>query len=840
MSDSFDDGDFTNNPTWVGSTNHFVVNTSNELQLYMEDAGDSYLSTPHNLSTLADKEWRFRVNYSFSPSNNNYGFTYLTATDADLSTQPDGIFFRIGENGSDDPIQLIERNNGIETTILTSSPGIVANSFNVRIKIIYRANGDWELYVDLAGGEAYQLDQTANHPTSILGNHIGVWLNYTVSNAKKFKYDDFYVGDIEVDLTPPSIDTLYAISNTEVDVLFTEGIDPVTGTELSNYTVAGLTGNPALITQDPENQALFHLMFSTTFEIGQPYLLAIENVADYEGNAMGLESKTFVYVEAQTPEYGDIIINEFFPDPTPIVGLSESQYIELYNRSDKYFNLQDWLVSDNNSSGHIDTETWLFPGEYLVLVPSSGMTDYPNATKVTSWAVLNISGDEIHLHTPDGLLVDELSYTTTWYKDEAKEDGGWSLERINPELPCSAVDNWRASIDPLGGTPGAQNSVFDTTPDEIAPTIVDIEINEGNTITLIFSEPVDSLSLLSAGFFSDFLTVDERIIEGPYPTQMSLVFVETLIPGHPYEFSLMYFTDCSGNQGEYSGAFIVPQTPESGDLIINEILFNPLTGGSDFVEIYNNSEKYIDIKDWQLANLDGDTIGNQKSVEQSYLINPHEYVVLTKDTNFQLMNYPFAIPGKFVQMASLPSYNNDFSTVYLLFQNEIMDEVAYDESWHFSLLNSYKGVSLERFSPDGPSNDSSNWHSASETVGFATPGRVNSQNIQPGNEGGTLNLSSKTFSPDNDGFEDALILTYTLTSPEMIGNMTVYDDKGRKIKTLMEQHLLGNEGMVKWEGTKDNGTKAAIGPYIISFEIFNLESTKVETILKTVTLAGKF
>src|SRR5690554_52085 len=268
MSDSFDDGDFTNNPVWVGSTSEFIVNANNELQLNGPSAtSTSYLSTPHNLTVLDDMEWRCKINYSFSPSAGNGGLTYLTSTDADLSTNPDGIFFRIGETGSDDPIYLIERSGGTETPILTSTLGIVANSFEITIKIIYRSNGDWELYTDLAGGSAYQLDATANHTASILGQHLGVWLRYTSSNSTKMKYDDFYAGPIQVDNTPPNLNTVTPVSSTELKVLFDEGMDQTTGEDISNYSVDGGIGNPTLVQQDGSNLALFTLTFPTSFNV---------------------------------------------------------------------------------------------------------------------------------------------------------------------------------------------------------------------------------------------------------------------------------------------------------------------------------------------------------------------------------------------------------------------------------------------------------------------------------------------------------------------------------------------------------------------------------------------
>lgn len=36
--------------------------------------------------------------------------------------------------------------------------------------------------------------------------------------------------------------------------------------------------------------------------------------------------------------------------------------------------------------------------------------------------------------------------------------------------------------------------------------------------------------------------------------------------------------------------------PDKSDLIINEILTDPFVGGEDFIELYNRSQKFIQVK----------------------------------------------------------------------------------------------------------------------------------------------------------------------------------------------------------------------------------------------------
>ena len=83
-----------------------------------------------------------------------------------------------------------------------------------------------------------------------------------------------------------------------------------------------------------------------------------------------------------------------------------------------------------------------------------------------------------------------------------------------------------------------------------------------------------------------------------------------------------------------------------GDILISEVLFNPRTGGVDFVEIYNNSGHDIDLKELQLANVN--TAGepaNIKNVSSAKLmIAPGNYWVITTNQANIKLNYQ-VIPG---------------------------------------------------------------------------------------------------------------------------------------------------------------------------------------------------
>jgi hypothetical protein len=80
------------------------------------------------------------------------------------------------------------------------------------------------------------------------------------------------------------------------------------------------------------------------------------------------------------------------------------------------------------------------------------------------------------------------------------------------------------------------------------------------------------------------------------PIQLGTIYNVTVLSG---------ITDCVGN-ALINGSlpFALPEAPVANDVVINEILFDPNTGGVDFVELYNRSKKTINLKDLRLGSMD--------------------------------------------------------------------------------------------------------------------------------------------------------------------------------------------------------------------------------------------
>lgn len=837
FSEYFDDGDFSSNPTWLGTASLFQINASNTLQLNDNQAGKAYLITSHGLSTFSDKEWKFKVKQTFSSSGSNNGRVYLSTLASDLTTNPDGIYLQFGEGGANDAIRLIERTSGVDKEILAGTVGAIASSFDIKVRLTYSNTGDWTLYVDPAAGENFVVEATENYSVSSIAPNFGILCNYTSSNSTKFYYDDFYVGDIIVDLTPPIAQTVTVVSANQVAVLFDEPLDQISAELRTNYRINNGILNPSNATLDTTNLALVHLTLSTNLVVGNNYQIEIENVEDVNNNPSVFTTLSFNYLIAETPVKGDVLINEFMCDPTPAQGLPEVEYVEIYNRSAKYFNLENWQIGDASGFGTLPN-IWLNPGSYLILVANASLVHYPAGVGVSSFPSLNNSGDDIVLVDSNGVEIDKISYTNNWYKDDVKAGGGFSIERINPTLLCTGISDWQGCILSIGGTPGLENSVFDVSPDLVAPTLVSSFALAPNFVELNFNEGLDSTSIAEALYtFDPLLNVNQLFITETDLNSFTIELQENFVLGHFYDLTIDGISDCNGNTNTLDVSLILPEQGVGNELLINEVLYNPVTGGKDYVELYNNSDSYLDIKDWIIANYDDDTIANISAVPVNYLLAPNDFVVLTEDSTAQLNQYPFAVSGKFIEM-DIPSLNNDSSTIYVIKNGIISDKLSYDDDWQFRLLDDSDGKALERFSYTSPTDDQDNWHTAAEYVSFGTPGKENSQ-VASIDYMGDFMLSSATLSPDNDGFEDVVILTYQMNNPDLLGTVKVYNDKGVEVKVLAENYLLGAKGTFSWDGLNEDNNKVSIGPYIILFSATSISTGEVLLKRKVLTLTQK-
>lgn len=550
---------------------------------------------------------------------------------------------------------------------------------------------------------------------------------------------------------------------------------------------------------------------------------------------------------AQTANRYDVVITEIMADPTPVVGLPNAEYIEIKNVSATAFNMAGWRLSDAAGTATISASVILQPDSSLILCATGNVAAfaiYGRTIGVTSFPSLDNDGDVLTLRSPQNKVVHTVAYTSDWYGNEAKKEGGWSLEMIDPKNPCGGKDNWKASVNNLGGTPGKTNSVNAANPDAAPPQLMRAYVTDSVTPILVFNEPLDSASAAIAANYSlpGFAIISATVIAPQFQT-VQLKLASPLQASNLYTITASNVTDCRGNAiGAYNKVRIgLPQTPFAEDVVINEILFNPKTPGSDYVEFYNKSKKVIDAAKLYIANRSstGAVASLKKLSEEPFYLFPEDYLVVTEDASAVKMQYLVKNEDGLLQLSSLPSFPDDEGHVVLIDINgTIIDEVAYKADWHFGLITNDDGVALERIDPAGGSNDKSNWHSAASTAGFGTPTYKNSQYKLVESINATIDVTPKVFSPDNDGTDDIATVSYTVGESGYVANVTIFDAGGRTVKYLVRNALLGLSGSWRWDGLDEKNSRLPVGTYIVYTEIFNLQG-KQKAFKNTVVLARR-
>jgi hypothetical protein len=826
FAENFTDGDFTNNPQWVGVTNDWIVNASGQLQSNNTVANSSfYLSTASELATAA--QWEFYVNLTFATSGANYVDVYLTASASDLSAITTFGYF-VGIGNTTDEISLYRKDAGVAagSKIIDGVDGSVSSSGNnlVKIKVTRNAANQWTLWRDITGtGNAYFREGNSTDATYTSSAFFGFFVKQsTVAGfAQKHFFDDIEAKPFVPDVTAPLVQSATAIAANALDVLFNEPLDNTSSQVIDNYSVNNLIGSPTIALLDATNTALVHLTFATDLPSGINCQLIVNGVKDMANNAIVNGTANFTYFAPYTAQQYDVVIDEIMADPSPAVALPNNEWIELRNTTTTAINLQGWKIGDlTGVSGRMPAFV-LKPDSFVIVCAGSNVTamaSFGTTIAVTNFPSLDNEGDQLLILSSQGKIIHAVNYSAAWYKNELKKNGGWTLEMIDTKNPCSGISNWKASTDLRGGSPGSKNVEDAVNADKVAPKLLRVYAVDSVNIVLVFDEPLDILKAATVNNYSISDGIGVPIVAvavSPVFDKINIHLGTPLLAAKVYTIKAANLSDCVGNViGTKNTARVgLSAVADSLDIVINEILFNPPPAGSDYVEIFNRSNKVIDLKQTYIANRNTNgTIGGITQISaDNYLLFPHDFMVLTPDVAFVKSTYITQNPDAFINTA-LPSFNDDKGTVLILnAQGNITDELSYSDKWHFKLLDNKEGVALERIDYNAPTQLADNWHSAATSAGYGTPTYKNSQYRINDAVQGEVKLLPEIISPDNDGQDDFATLDYNFPEPGYVANITIFDASG------------STKGNFRWDGLGEKNQSLATGVYIVFTEVFNLK-----------------
>lgn len=731
FSDNFSDGNFTQNPIWVGDVSKFKI-SDGQLQLSdntQDRVGPSYLSTV--CKRVRNTSWEFQVKMNFNPTVSNYSKIYLCSTESDLKGSLNGFFIRLGHTNKN--VALCSQ-SGTKINVLFQgvSKRLDKSSVSVKIKVTLDKQGVFTVYSQLEGETDFVLEGseqvTDEFPES---DYSGVVCVYSKTRSEHFFFDDFVVAKINEDDTMPE------------DLL-------------------------------------------------------------------------------EVPEFGDIIFSEIMAKPVGDV----PEYVEFYNCSGKTFSLKNWQFYYGDKPYKLpDAE--ITPNTYFVLCKPAVVSYFSGeviAIGVSSFPTLANTGKLLRLDDNKNNLAHWFEYTDKMYGDDEKKDaGGWSLECIDFANKSNSATNWSSSS-VEGGTPGESNSVQAANPDTEYAQIISVTKLPEDTLLIRFSKALDLETLSDKQSYdinANGYDFDCLLYNYPQGTELKLHLNQMPEKGEIINLSFPGLRDLSGYALDEEQFVSIGSGYEAEplDIVINELLPNPLVGSNEYVEIYNRSNKAIDLSYLSIAsrkNTDG-TLNKAYPLSSGLsLLYPKQYLLITESLENVRDFYDYPADILAVELPVMPTLTNTLGSIVLINNQTdgIVDEFSYTEKMHDSSIVNKKGVALERIDVDGLTNSESNWKSASSLVGYGTPGYANSQRrvlTDLEKLGPAVNIV--TIDPDN------YQINYRFLNHGNRCSILIFNTLGKLVKTIANNELLGTEGAVSWNGRSENGQKLHPGIYLIQMKV---------------------
>lgn len=541
----------------------------------------------------------------------------------------------------------------------------------------------------------------------------------------------------------------------------------------------------------------------------------------YLCNSISASGKPYTKPEQNVRKH-DIVFTEIMADPEPQNQLPLHEYLEIYNRTDTAIDLADWTLAINNKVATI-AEGRLKPHSYAIVCAENAVENlapYGQTIVAAPWQLIPNAGAVVQLFDEQKRLVAWVDFTDKWYGNNAfKKDGGWSLERISNDYLDNHAENWKPSEHADGGTPGQPNSVAAELADNRAPRLEYIAATP-DTIALHFSKSMDENDLTNLRHYEG-IDIAGIAIEEPHAQCVRLALAQPLTAdSRTLTLDGLHCID-GLTLGTIDEQIALPQTPAVGDIVLNEILFNPKDDGVDFVELWNISDKTLDLGQLLVTRRRNGELDTRTAISnEPRIVAPHDFVVLTSDPNCVCAQYDCPERGWFATV-KLPSLNDDEGNIVIaLHDGSVIDELSYTAKMHHTFVSNPEGVSLERVNPHAPTQQADNWQSASFEVGYATPARQNSQYLESSDDEQKQNfwIEYDTFTPDNDGFRDLLPINYRLPHDGFTATITIYNPNGVRMRRLLGGELVGTEGTIYWNGRNDSDVLCSVGVYVVFVE----------------------
>ncbi|MDZ7690550.1 MAG: lamin tail domain-containing protein [Balneolaceae bacterium] len=580
---------------------------------------------------------------------------------------------------------------------------------------------------------------------------------------------------------------------------------------------------------------------------GTNYQISVRNLRDVFGNIMESTSLTREYLEISPAGPGDVVINEILYQRA---GATAPEFVELYNRSSENFNLANWQLGDGTDLIDIGQLIQLKAGQYILLTGNEKLASTKaNGHYLPGFPSLNDNEEAVYIRSDRQVTIDSLYYYSRWGGSD-----GISIERKDPLAASNDASNWTTSESQDGASAGNINGSY--SPDESPPGILFSSRKTDGLIEVRFTEFIQISESLVFTLDGSALPVEQFV-----PSRGNRIWLNTPSgkqkKGKSATISIQNLTDVKGNITP-SASIPIAESVTPGSVVINEIMYNPLSESEDnqpdqseYIELRNTRDYAISLEGFSLHDApdENDEIQTLVPVSSTSTYLPaNGHLLIHAD---EALDFSESQTAEFFELSGLDPNRTvriDRGTLSLASQNDAIyladstgatiDSVYYDESWQNPNIVDTRGVALERINPNGPSSDASNWSSSTTDKG-GTPGSENSIYQIPGTQPEEIGISftPNPFSPDDDGYEDHLFINYTLDQPDYLLKVRIFDRYGRLVRELVDGEQAGYEGSLQWDGLTDSGNRNRIGIFVVLFEAYDSSNGSDRTFKEVVVLA---
>ncbi|MBD3377058.1 hypothetical protein GF406_18665 [candidate division KSB1 bacterium] len=519
-----------------------------------------------------------------------------------------------------------------------------------------------------------------------------------------------------------------------------------------------------------------------------------------------------------------LILNEIMP----FTETADQEWIELYNPSGYIINLFDWQICDARRCVQIsDSSANIKPNSYWVL-SNAPISNMDSCLTVLNIPELNNSGDNIVLKDPFGTCIDTLSYNSDWLGPRH-----YSLERIRWQSPSVDSINWTVSRDSLG-TPGRYNGnspkdwdlacidPLEYIPNN--PTMGDVvEINSIITNTGLYPTSRSSLHIYAIPIWEPLRTIplDKKTIPALAPGKETIVSTRWQnVPGGIYYITAEIYDDRDQRSENNVLMDRLRIGYPVGAVVINEVMNNPARDEQEWFELYNPHDKDVLLTEWSFC--DSDTMIKYTFSDSVFILPAQSFCIIA--------DKPFEAQDQSAQIITekIPALNQIDSLVIFDATKRQIDMAVFDSE--------IRGYSLERISPTISGSDSTNWTICTLEKGH-TALEQNSVFIPPPAIQTSLQISPNPFSPDGDGYQDHSIISIELPATTSRANVNIFDIKGRFIRRLVNNKVVGCQSKFIWDGRNESGQECRMGIYIVLLQAIDERKATIMQTKATLVLA---